>query len=126
MPTILLADDEPSFRSLFDIWLRGGGFDVRLVSDGIEALASMAVDGLPDAVVLDVNMPRLSGVELCRVLRRIRPLLPVVLVSAEDALADLGRSAGASAALAKPSSQGELCGVLRRLIATPAADVYAA
>jgi two-component system response regulator MprA len=126
MATILLADDEPAFRSLFEIWLKGGGFDVRLASDGIDALHSLAVDGLPDALVLDVNMPRLDGIELCRVLRRIRPLLPVVLVSAEDGLPELGRSAGASAALSKPSSQGELCGTLRALIATSAPDVYAA
>jgi two-component system response regulator MprA len=126
MATILIADDEPSFRSLFEIYLRGGGFDVRQASDGIDALASIALDGLPDAVVLDVNMPRLDGLELCRVLRRVRPLLPVVLVSAEAELAALGRSAGASAVLAKPSSQNELCGVLRVLIARSAADVYAA
>jgi CheY-like chemotaxis protein len=126
MPTVLLADDESSFRSLFEIWLRGAGFDVLLAADGIDALASIAVDGLPDAVVLDVRMPRLDGVELCRVLRRIRPLLPVVLVSAEDDLAALGRAAGASAVLAKPSSQAELCGVLRGLVAVHPADVYAA
>jgi two-component system response regulator MprA len=126
MPRILLADDEPSFRSLFEIWLRAGGFDVVLAADGIDALASIAVDGLPDAVVLDVNMPRLDGVELCRGLRRIRPLLPVVLVSAEYDVAALGRAAGASAALVKPSSQAELCGVLRGLVAAHPADVYAA
>jgi two-component system response regulator MprA len=126
MPRILLADDEPSFRSLFEIWLRGAGFDVVLAVDGIDALASIALEGLPDAVVLDVNMPRLDGVELCRVLRRIRPLLPVVHVSAEYDLAALGRAAGANAVLVKPSSQSELCGVLRGLVAAHPADVYAA
>jgi CheY-like chemotaxis protein len=126
MPIVLFADDEPSFRSLFEIYLRGGGFDVRLAQDGLEALASLAEHGLPDAVLLDVRMPRLDGPELCRVLRHVWPLLPIVLVSAEDQLETIGRNAGASATLAKPSSPAELCGLLNRLIDPPAASVYAA
>jgi CheY-like chemotaxis protein len=126
MPIVLFADDEPAFRSLFDTWLRSGGFDVRLASDGLEALASLAEHGLPDAVLLDVRMPRLDGSELCRVLRRVWPLLPIVLVSAEDELETIGRNAGASATIAKPSSSLELCGLLNRLIDPPAASVHAA
>jgi CheY-like chemotaxis protein len=123
---VLIAEDEPSFRSLFEIWLESGGFAVRLASDGIDALASITEEGLPDAVLLDLSMPRLDGSELCRILRRAEPLLPIVLVSAHDDLADIGRRAGASAVLAKPSTPAELCGVLRRLLAARAPAVYAA
>jgi two-component system, OmpR family, alkaline phosphatase synthesis response regulator PhoP len=126
MPTILYADDEPSFRSLFEIWLRGGGFDVRLASDGLEALNSLADHGLPDAILLDVRMPRLDGIELCRILRRVWPLLPIVLVSADERLETIGRNAGASAVLPKPSSSRELCRLFNRLIAAPATSVHAA
>jgi CheY-like chemotaxis protein len=126
MPTILYAEDEPSFRSLFELWLRTGGFDVRLASDGLDALDSLTDHGLPDAVLLDVRMPRLDGIELCRILRRVWPLLPIVLVSAEDQLETIGRNAGASAVLAKPSSRVELCGLLDRLIAASAASAHAA
>jgi CheY-like chemotaxis protein len=125
-PTVLVAEDEPSFRSLFRVWLEGAGFAVRLASDGVEALASITEEGLPDAVVLDVNMPRLDGVDLCRILRRAEPLLPVVIVSADDDVARIGRLAGASAALAKPSTPNELIGVLRNLLSAPATTVYAA
>src|SRR5262245_60972491 len=121
MPSVLFADDEPSFRSLFEIYLRSGGYDVRVASDGLEALASLTDHGVPDAVLLDVRMPRLDGPELCRVLRRLWPLLPIVLVSAEEHLETIGRNAGASATLAKPSSAGELCGLLSQLIQPPAA-----
>jgi CheY-like chemotaxis protein len=126
MPRILLADDEPAFRSLFELWLRSGDFDVTVAPDGVEALVSMLRDGFPDAVVLDVRMPRLDGFELCRILRRVRPELPVVLISAEDDLAELGRMAGASAVLGKPASAAELCGVLGNLLPASAPAVYAA
>jgi two-component system, OmpR family, response regulator MprA len=126
MPSVLVAEDNPSFQSLFEVWLQSCGFAVRLASDGVEALASIVNEGMPDAVVLDVNMPRLDGLELCRILRRVEPLLPVVIVSAADDLARIGRRSGASVVLAKPSTPTELSGVLRTLLSAPAATVYAA
>src|SRR5262245_33850889 len=126
MPRILLADDEPAFRSLFELWLRSADFDVTVVCDGVEALASMVAEGVPDAVILDVNMPRLDGFELCRVLRRLRPQLPVVLISARDDLAELGRLCGANAVLGKPSSAAGLRGVVGNLLTSGPPAVYAA
>src|SRR5712691_9908077 len=108
-------------RSLLPVALRGLARGRRLRRPlrlgRHRALASITEEGLPDAVVLDVNMPHLDGLELCRILRRAEPALPIVIVSAHDDLADLGRLAGASAVLAKPSTPAELCGVLRRLLA---------
>ena len=123
---VLVADDEASFRSLYRVWLEAAGFEVRLAPDGIEAVASVLTDGWPDAALLDVNMPRLDGLEVCRLLRVADAHLPLVLVSARDDLDGLGRYAGASAMLSKPSSQAELRGTLLRLLPAPPAAARAA
>jgi CheY-like chemotaxis protein len=121
MPTVLIVDDAPAFRSLYRLWLEATGFEVRVAPDGVEGLASILIDGWPAAVLMDVNMPRLDGVELCRLLRRAGPDVPLVLVSSRDDLAVLGRYAGASAVLTKPSSAAELSETLHGLLPAPPA-----
>jgi two-component system, OmpR family, response regulator MprA len=121
MSTVLVVDDEPAFRSLYRLWLEATGFEVRVAPDGVEGMASVLTEGWPDAVLMDVNMPRLDGVELCRLLRRADADVPLVLVSSRDDLASLGRYAGASAVLPKPSSPDELSATLHGLLPAPPA-----
>ncbi|HEX5619993.1 MAG TPA: response regulator, partial [Solirubrobacteraceae bacterium] len=68
MPRVLVVDDEPAVRTALERALRLEAYDVELASDGREALARLA-DAPPDAVVLDVAMPELDGLEVCRRLR---------------------------------------------------------
>jgi two-component system phosphate regulon response regulator PhoB len=84
--TVLLVEDDKPTRDMYSLSLLAAGYRVRAVADGIDALRSLEGDGLPDAVVLDLLLPRLSGFEVCRDLRA-RPEtrhLPVVIVSGAD------------------------------------------
>ncbi len=81
--TILVADDEPAVRNLLEMVLGSDGHTVVTVSDGKEALAYLK-DNTPDLLVLDVNMPFLSGIEVCSRVKRIRRFqhTPVVILTA--------------------------------------------
>ena len=68
MPKILVAEDERDIRDLIGFTLRFAGFEVVLVSDGVEAV-ERAIQEQPDLVLLDVRMPKLSGYEACRQLK---------------------------------------------------------
>ena len=84
--TVLLVEDDKPTRDMFSLTLSVAGYRVRAVADGIDALRSLEGDGLPDAVVLDLLLPRLSGIEVSRDLRA-RPEtqhIPVVVVSGAD------------------------------------------
>jgi CheY-like chemotaxis protein len=81
--TILVADDEPAVRNLLEMVLGSDGHTVVTVNDGKEALAYLK-DNTPDLLVLDVNMPFLSGIEVCSRVKRIRRFqhTPVVILTA--------------------------------------------
>lgn len=93
------------------------GYEVDLAADGLEALESIARKR-PDGVVLDVMMPRLDGVETCRRLRSAGDDLPVLMLTARDAIADrvAGLDAGADDYLPKPFALEELLARLRALL----------
>jgi two-component system, OmpR family, response regulator MprA len=100
---ILVVDDEPAVREAVERALRLEGHDVLLAGDGLEALASL--DSRPaDAVVLDVLMPRVDGLELCRRMRGRGDRTPVLMLTARDAVSDrvAGLDAGADDYLVKP------------------------
>src|SRR5438876_786656 len=103
--TILVVDDEPANRELMVALLEPQGYAVLTAEDGQEALDLFA-NHPPDLVLLDVMMPRLDGVEVCRRLKNNPEtrLTPVVLVTALSALDDRvrGLEAGADDFLAKP------------------------
>jgi CheY-like chemotaxis protein len=94
--TLLLVEDEPFLRSLVAEFLRGAGYRVIEAADGRQALERFAAAGRFDLVLLDLNLPYLSGVEVCRRIRQSRPEQPVLIVSAailpehDQALAELG------------------------------------
>jgi two-component system response regulator MprA len=114
---ILVVDDEPAVRSSLERALRLDGYEVSLAAGGREALAALA-GAPPDAVVLDVLMPELGGLEVCRRLRDAGDRTPVLMLTARDRVADRvrGLDAGADDYLVKPFALEELSARLRALL----------
>ena len=116
---VLVVDDERSVRDALRRALELEGYGVELATDGYEALARLA-DGQPqpDALVLDVLMPGLDGLELCRRLRRAGQRLPILMLTARAEVADrvAGLDAGADDYLVKPFALEELLARLRALL----------
>ena len=114
---ILVVDDEPDVRDSLRRALQLEGYDVELAGDGQEALERLESDGI-DAVVLDVSMPRLDGLEACRRLRQDGNALPVLMLTARDEVTDrvAGLDAGADDYLSKPFALEELLARLRALL----------
>ena len=110
---VLLADDDGDIRDLVSFKLTGAGYSVDAVNDGSAAWAAVQADP-PDLVVLDVQMPGMSGVEVLRRIREVNAQVPVVLLSARsrDSDVEAGLAAGATDYLVKPFSPREL---LRRV-----------
>jgi putative two-component system response regulator len=108
---VLVADDTDSIRSLFTRLLAAEGYDIVGVSDGVDALAAVE-QHRPDVILLDVTMPRLDGLEVCRRLKAdpATRLTPVVLVTGQSGLDDRirGIEAGADDFLSKPVHPHEL------------------
>ena len=114
---ILVVDDEPAVRDSLDRALRLEGYKVGLAADGREALDALAGDS-PDAVVLDVMMPRVDGLEVCRRMRAAGDRTPVLVLTARDGVSDRvkGLDAGADDYLVKPFALDELLARLRALL----------
>jgi two-component system OmpR family response regulator len=114
---VLAVDDEFSITELLSMALRYEGWDVRTAADGAEAVR-VARDFRPDAVVLDVMLPDMDGFEVLRRLRADSPLLPVVFLTARDAVADriAGLTAGGDDYVTKPFSLEEVAARLRGLL----------
>jgi two-component system, OmpR family, response regulator MprA len=106
---ILVVDDEPAVRTSLQRALSLEGYDVELAADGAEALDRLAA-APPDAVVLDVGLPRLDGLEVCRRMRQAGDRTPVLMLTARDAIDDRveGLDAGADDYLVKPFALREL------------------
>src|SRR6201999_997270 len=91
---VLLAEDSQALRLLYEVWLTADGFDVVACSDGREALTWLEEHGAPDVAVLDVGMPIVDGLEVCRSLRALDPDVPI-LVQTSLELDRTARAAGA-------------------------------
>ena len=120
---ILVVDDEPAVRDSLDRALRLEGYAVDLAADGAEALSSLAGES-PDAVVLDLMMPRVDGLEVCRRMRAAGDRTPVLVLTARDAVTDRvkGLDAGADDYLVKPFALDELLARLRALLRRSGAE----
>lgn len=122
---VLVVDDDPTIAEVVATYLARAGIDVEQAADGVTALA-VAGRVRPDLVVLDLMLPGLSGLEVCRRLRQARPDLPVIMLTAlgEESDRILGLETGADDYLVKPFSPRELVlrvqSVLRRTGDLPA------
>jgi two-component system response regulator MprA len=114
---ILVVDDEPAVLEAVDRALRLEGYETELAADGAEALDALATRA-PDALVLDVLMPRVDGLEVCRRLRAAGDRTPVLVLTARDGVPDRvrGLDAGADDYLVKPFALEELLARLRALL----------
>ncbi len=122
---ILVVDDERAVREALRRALELQGYEVDLASDGAEALARLATNGQVDAVVLDILMPGIDGLEVCRQIRRRGSAVPVLMLTARDAVGDRveGLDAGADDYLVKPFALEELLARVRALIRRGSASV---
>ena len=114
---ILVVDDERAVRESIDRALRLEGYEVVQAGDGAEALGSVAGQA-PDAMVLDLMMPQVDGLEVCRQLRAEGNRLPILVLTARDSVSDRvrGLDAGADDYLIKPFALDELLARLRALL----------
>jgi len=114
---VLVVDDEPGVRAALQRALALERHDVQLAEDGQQALDRLAESAV-DAIVLDVTMPRVDGLEVCRRLRAAGDRTPVLMLTARDAIDDRvdGLDAGADDYVVKPFEARELAARLRALL----------
>jgi two-component system response regulator MprA len=115
---ILVVDDERAVRDSLRRALELEGYDVELAADGEEALERLSANGEPDAVILDILMPKMDGLEVCRRLRREGHRLPVLMLTARDEVENRvsGLDAGADDYVTKPFALEELLARMRALL----------
>jgi DNA-binding response OmpR family regulator len=117
--SVLVVDDDPTVSDVVRRYLEQDGHQVRLAADGSAGLAAVRAER-PDLVVLDVMMPGITGIDVCRVLRQHLPHLPIIMLTAlgEEADRVVGLEVGADDYVTKPFSPRELMlrvrSVLRR------------
>ncbi len=114
---VLVVDDDPAVSGALNRALRLEGYEVGLAVDGPEALEEIAIRP-PDAVILDIGLPVIDGLDVCRRLRAANNDTPVLMLTARDAIHDRvqGLDAGADDYLVKPFALAELLARLRALL----------
>ncbi|MEY9839098.1 response regulator transcription factor [Streptomyces sp. 846.5] len=114
---VLVVDDEPALRDALESSLAFEGYEVTTASDGLEALDAIA-EKSPDLVLLDIMMPRMDGLTTVRRLRSRGDTVPVLMLTARDAVGDrvTGLDVGADDYLAKPFELDELLARVRALL----------
>ena len=114
---IAIVDDDAAIRSALGRALRMENYDVELFDDGVSALKSIQLRA-PDAIVLDLQLPDIDGLEICRRIRRSGDSTPILMLTARDAVNDrvAGLDVGADDYLVKPFDLAELLARLRALL----------
>jgi two-component system response regulator MprA len=117
MARVLVVDDEPAVRRALERALRLDNYEVSMAEDGEEALDAIARNPV-DAMILDVAMPRLDGLEVCRRMRKAGDRTPILMLTARDAIDDrvTGLDVGADDYLVKPFALRELQARIRALL----------
>jgi two-component system response regulator RegX3 len=115
-PTVLVVEDEESFVEALVVGLKREGFLVRVARDGVEAVEAFEMTR-PDLVLLDVMLPRLSGIDVCRELRS-RSRVPIIMVTAKGGEIDtvVGLEVGADDYVTKPYRLRELVARMRAVL----------
>ena len=120
MARILIAEDEPDIRELVAFTLRFAGHEVTTTANGEEAL-NQASQLIPDIIIMDVRMPRMTGYDACRAMKADNTLkdIPVVFLSAkgQDAEIQTGLDAGAEEYLLKPFAPDQLAERVKTILA---------
>lgn len=116
-PKVLLVDDEAGLRELVRIYLESSGFEVIEAADGFAAEAELS-NGIFDLVILDIMMPKVDGLTLCRKIRSVQVDLPILLLTAKGEEVDrlLGFEYGADDYVVKPFSPRELTARAKALL----------
>lgn len=119
-PRVLVIDDEPEMRGVLDLGLAQHGFDVQTAADGQAALAILRTGWRPDAIVMDVMMPKVDGMTLIPMVRRLTEA-PILMLSARTEVPDkiAALTAGADDYLGKPFDLGELAARLHSRLRRP-------
>ncbi|ROR83327.1 two-component system, OmpR family, response regulator [Plantibacter flavus] len=114
MARVLVVEDDPTMGALVQRGLSEEGHSVTLVDNGVDALIAFANEPL-DVAVVDVMLPQMSGFEVCRRIRESGGMLPIIVITARDAVEDriFGLDAGADDYLTKPFHFGELSARIR-------------
>jgi two-component system, OmpR family, response regulator MprA len=120
---LLVVDDDRALRDVLRRALELAGYELRLADSGSAALAAIAA-AVPDAVVLDIGLPDIDGLEVSRLLRREGNRVPILMLTARDAVSDRidGLDAGADDYLVKPFDIDELKARIRALLRRAGAD----
>jgi len=122
---VMVVEDEPSFVEALSLGLEREGFDVEVAVDGAEALERFDEIN-PDLVLLDVMLPKVSGVDVCRQLRK-KSQVPIIMVTAKSAEIDtvVGLEVGADDYVAKPYRLRELIARMRAVLRRTSSDATA-
>ena len=115
--TVLLVEDEPSFVEALVVGLKREGFRVEVATDGAEALEKFAAIR-PDLVLLDLMLPKVSGVDVCRTIRAGGSRTPIIMVTAKTSEIDtvVGLEVGADDYVTKPYRMRELVARMRAVL----------
>jgi len=114
---VLIVDDEPSIRKALHTTLSGLGFEIEEAAGGEQAVSFVRSEHY-DAALLDINMPGIGGIETCRVMRRLEPQLPILMLTVRDDADDKieALDAGADDYITKPFHVGELTARVRAAV----------
>jgi two-component system, OmpR family, response regulator RegX3 len=115
-PTVLVVEDEESFVEALKVGLKREGFNVEVARDGLQALEMFEIVK-PDVILLDVMLPKMSGIDVCRQLRK-KTLTPIIMVTAKGAEIDtvVGLEVGADDYVTKPYRLRELTARIRAVL----------
>lgn len=122
-PTVLVADDSPTVRKLMAATLRTHGFDVVEAIDGVDAVKALG-ERRPDLILLDINMPKLDGFQLCRLVKKHAATrhIPVLMLSGKQDPTDRakGQLVGCSAYFTKPFEPDQIAAAVKQHLASKA------